>query len=56
MEWDLALMLVISIFNLFYTVVALAYDLARKSDENWGKMFAFLIIGLTALFFYLISM
>ena len=56
MEWDLALLLVMSIFNLFYTVVALAYDLVKKSDENWKKMLAFLIIGLAALFFYLISM
>ncbi len=49
-------MLVISIFYLFYAFVALAYDLVKKSDGNWGKMLAFLIIGLTALFFYLISM
>ena len=56
MKWNLALLLVISIFNLFYAVVALAYDLVKKSDENWGKMLAFLISGLAALFFYLISM
>ena len=56
MKWNLALLIVLSIFNFFYAFVALAYDLVKKSDENWGKMLAFFICGLAALFFYLISM
>jgi len=55
MEWDLALIFVISIFNLFCSVLALAYNLIEISNKNSGKMFALLIVGLAALFFYLIS-
>ena len=56
MKWNLALFLVISIFNFFYAFVALAYDLATKQVKNDDKMFAYFIFGLAALFLYLISM
>lgn len=56
MEWNLALLLVLSIFDFFMAFTCVVYDLAAKKEINSNKMYTYLILAITKLFFYLISM
>lgn len=56
MELDLALLLVLSIYNFFMAFTCVVYDLAAKKEINSNKMYTHLILAITTLFFYLILM